>query len=462
MKKSKGISNQMDMLNGSIFDKILLFALPLAISSILQQLFNSVDVAVVGRFASSEALAAVGSNSSVISLLINLFVGISVGANVVIANYIGQGKTEKIQDAVHTVMIVSLISGVFLLVLGLMIARPILEIMGTPENVIDLAVLYLHIYFLGMPFLMIYNFGAAVLRSKGDTKRPLYCLIISGVINACLNLLFVIVFKLSVAGVAIATVIADGVSAVLIICFLMNEEETIRLRLNKLKIKKSELIKVIKIGVPAGLQGVVFSVSNVCIQTAINSFGSDAVAGSATGLNFEYFTYDIAAAFAQAAVTFTSQNYGAGNLKRCKKIFGLCMLFGIGFTEILSIIFIIWDDFFVSIYTTSAAVAVYGIIRMHHVCLLEGVTATYEVGSASLRGMGKSIEPSIITILGTVVFRMIWMVTVFKMVPTYDMLMNVYIASWIFTGGAIFVVYFLHMKKTEANAAKKTLCSTSL
>ena len=184
MKKSKGISNQMDMLNGSIFDKILLFALPLAISSILQQLFNSVDVAVVGRFASSEALAAVGSNSSVISLLINLFVGISVGANVVMANYIGQGKTEKIQDAVHTVMIVSLISGVFLLVLGLMIARPILEIMGTPENVIDLAVLYLHIYFLGMPFLMIYNFGAAVLRSKGDTKRPLYCLIISGVINA--------------------------------------------------------------------------------------------------------------------------------------------------------------------------------------------------------------------------------------------------------------------------------------
>ena len=278
MKKGKGISNQMDMLNGSIFDKILLFALPLAISSILQQLFNSVDVAVVGRFASSEALAAVGSNSSVISLLINLFVGISVGANVVIANYIGQGKTEKIQDAVHTVMIVSLISGVFLLVLGLMIARPILEIMGTPENVIDLAVLYLHIYFLGMPFLMIYNFGAAVLRSKGDTKRPLYCLIISGVINACLNLLFVIVFKLSVAGVAIATVIADGVSAVLIIYFLMNEEETIRLRLNKLKIKKSELIKVIKIGVPAGLQGVVFSVSNVCIQTAINSFGSDAVA----------------------------------------------------------------------------------------------------------------------------------------------------------------------------------------
>ena len=375
MKKSKGISNQMDMLNGSIFDKILLFALPLAISSILQQLFNSVDVAVVGRFASSEALAAVGSNSSVISLLINLFVGISVGANVVIANYIGQGKTEKIQDAVHTVMIISLISGVFLLVLGLMIARPILEIMGTPENVIDLAVLY-------MPFLMIYNFGAAVLRSKGDTKRPLYCLIISGVINACLNLLFVIVFKLSVAGVAIATVIADGVSAVLIIYFLMNEEETIRLRLNKLKIKKSELIKVIKIGVPAG---VVFSVSNVCIQTAINSFGSDAVAGSATGLNFEYFTYFTISAFVQAAVTFTSQNYGARNFKRCKKIFVYSMISSVVICGLMSAIFVVGRDFFAEIYTTDKAVLEYASIRMVHVLLFECLASSYEIGGAALR-----------------------------------------------------------------------------
>ena len=372
MKKSKGISNQMDMLNGSIFDKILLFALPLAISSILQQLFNSVDVAVVGRFASSEALAAVGSNSSVISLLINLFVGISVGANVVIANYIGQGKTEKIQDAVHTVMIVSLISGVFLLVLGLMIARPILEIMGTPENVIDLAVLYLHIYFLGMPFLMIYNFGAAVLRSKGDTKRPLYCLIISGVINACLNLLFVIVFKLSVAGVAIATVIADGVSAVLIIYFLMNEEETIRLRLNKLKIKKSELRKVIKIGVPAGL-------------------------------NFEYFTYFTISAFVQAAVTFTSQNYGARNFKRCKKIFVYSMISSVVICGLMSAIFVVWRDFFAEIYTTDKAVLEYASIRMVHVLLFECLASSYEIGGAALRGLGYSMTPAVLTVLGSCV-----------------------------------------------------------
>ena len=447
MKKSKGISNQMDMLNGSIFDKILLFALPLAISSILQQLFNSVDVAVVGRFASSEALAAVGSNSSVISLLINLFVGISVGANVVIANYIGQGKTEKIQDAVHTVMIVSLISGVFLLVLGLMIARPILEIMGTPENVIDLAVLYLHIYFLGMPFLMIYNFGAAVLRSKGDTKRPLYCLIISGVINACLNLLFVIVFKLSVAGVAIATVIADGVSAVLIIYFLMNEEETIRLRLNKLKIKKSELIKVIKIGVPAGLQGVVFSVSNVCIQTAINSFGSDAVAGSATGLNFEDFTYFTISAFVQAAVTFTSQNYGARNFKRCKKIFVYSMISSVVICGLMSAIFVVLRDFFAEIYTTDKAVLEYASIRMVHVLLFECLASSYEIGGAALRGLGYSMTPAVLTVLGSCVFRLIWIYTVFNKFRSFEMLMNVYPVSWVITGIAVLIAYAIVRKK---------------
>ena len=435
MKKSKGISNQMDMLNGSIFDKILLFALPLAISSILQQLFNS------------EALAAVGSNSSVISLLINLFVGISVGANVVIANYIGQGKTEKIQDAVHTVMIVSLISGVFLLVLGLMIARPILEIMGTPENVIDLAVLYLHIYFLGMPFLMIYNFGAAVLRSKGDTKRPLYCLIISGVINACLNLLFVIVFKLSVAGVAIATVIADGVSAVLIIYFLMNEEETIRLRLNKLKIKKSELIKVIKIGVPAGLQGVVFSVSNVCIQTAINSFGSDAVAGSATGLNFEYFTYFTISAFVQAAVTFTSQNYGARNFKRCKKIFVYSMISSVVICGLMSAIFVVWRDFFAEIYTTDKAVLEYASIRMVHVLLFECLASSYEIGGAALRGLGYSMTPAVLTVLGSCVFRLIWIYTVFNKFRSFEMLMNVYPVSWVITGIAVLIAYAIVRKK---------------
>lgn len=205
--------------------------------------------------------------------------------------------------------------------------------------------------------------------------------------------------------------------------------------------------KILIIGIPAGIQGAIFSISNVFIQSGINSFGEDAIAGSSLALNFEYFTYDIANAFAQAAVTFTSQNYGAGNFKRCRRIFWLCMLFGIGFTEILSVVFIVWKGFFVSIYTTSQAVAAYGIIRMERVCALEGLTATYEVESAAMRGMGRSLEPSVVTILGTVVFRMIWLVTIFKMVPTFEMLMNVYVASWIFTGGVLFVIYYLYSRK---------------
>lgn len=277
----------------------------------------------------------------------------------------------------------------------------------------------------------------------------MYYLFLSGIVNVILNLFLVICFHLGVAGVAIATVISNVLSAALVIINLHARQDEFQLQLHKMKINGNALKKVLVIGVPAGIQGAIFSVSNVFIQSGINSFGENAIAGSSLALNFEYFTYDIASAFAQAAVTFTSQNYGAGNLKRCKKIFWLCMLFGFIFTEILAVIFMVWDDFFVSIYTTSSAVAAYGLIRMHHVCSLEGITATYEVESAALRGMGKSVEPSIITIIGTVVFRLIWMVTIFRRIPTYEMLMNVYVASWIFTGIAIFIVYYQHMKKQE-------------
>ena len=303
------------------------------------------------------------------------------------------------------------------------------------SEAMEQALLYIRIYFVGIPFMVVCNFGSAVLRSYGDTRRPMYYLIASGVVNVILNLVLVICFHLGVAGVAIATVISNILSTALVLIHLYRRDDEFQFRFEKLHMEKAGLAKVLSIGIPAGIQGAIFSISNVFIQSGINSFGEDAIAGSSLALNFEYFTYDIASAFAQAAVTFTSQNFGAGNLKRCKKIFWLCMAFGIGFTEVLSIIFMIWDNFFVSIYTTSQAVAVYGLIRMHRVCALEGVTATYEVGSAALRGMGKSVEPSVITILGTVVFRMIWMVTIFKWFPTFDMLMNVYIASWDFYGG---------------------------
>lgn len=438
---------EMDMLNGKLSGKLILFAIPLAFSSILQQLFNSADVAVVGRFAGDTALAAVGSCVALVGIFVNLIVGLSVGPNAALATLIGQKKREEISGMLHTVITFGLILGVVLMGIGLLTARVVLELSGTPESVMNEALLYIRIYFLSIPFMTIYNFGAAALRSFGDSRRPMYYLFISGIVNVILNLILVICFHLGVAGVAIATVISNVLSAGLVMLNLHRRKDEFQFRVQKMRIDGNALRRVLVIGIPAGIQGAIFAVSNVFIQSGINSFGEDAIAGSSLALNFEYFTYDIASAFAQAAVTFTSQNYGAGNLKRCKKIFWLCMLFGIVFTEIFAIIFMIWDDFFVGIYTTSSAVAVYGLIRMHHVCSLEGLTATYEVESAALRGMGKSLEPSIITILGTVVFRLIWMVTVFRWFPTYEMLTNVYVASWIFTGGAIFIVYWWHMRK---------------
>ncbi len=443
------------MLHGGLAGKLILFAIPLAFSSILQQLFNSADVAVVGRFAGSAALAAVGSCVALVGIFVNLIVGLAVGPNAALANLIGQGQRDRISGMVHTILTFGMILGVVLMGLGFLTAKTVLEASGTPESVINEALLYIRIYFIGVPFMTIYNFGAAILRSYGDTKRPMYYLVLSGTVNVILNLVFVICFGLGVEGVAISTTISNILSTILVLVHLHGKEDEFQFRFHKMHIEWRDLKRVLMIGIPAGIQGAIFSVSNVFIQSGINSFGEDAIAGSSLALNFEYFTYDIANAFAQAAVTFTSQNFGAGNLKRCKRIFWLCMLFGMGFTEILSIVFMIWDDFFVSIYTISDVVAVYGLIRMHHVCALEGLTATYEVESAALRGMGKSLEPSIITILGTVVFRMIWLVTIFKWIPTYDMLMNVYIASWVFTGGLIFIVYILYMRKLEKQFAEK-------
>lgn len=448
-------AKEMDMLHGGLAGKLILFAIPLAFSSILQQLFNSADVAVVGRFAGSAALAAVGSCVALVGIFVNLIVGLSVGPNAALANLIGQGQRERISGMVHTILTFGIALGVVLMGLGFLTARTVLEASGTPESVINEALLYIRIYFIGVPFMTIYNFGAAILRSYGDTKRPMCYLIISGTVNVVLNLVFVIGFDLGVEGVAISTSVSNMLSTAMVLTHLYRKEDEFQFRFHKMCVIWKDLKRILMIGIPAGIQGAIFSVSNVFIQSGINTFGENAIAGSSLALNFEYFTYDIGSAFAQAAVTFTSQNFGAGNLKRCRKIFWLCLIFGVGFTEILSIIFMIWDDFFVSIYTISDAVAVYGLIRMHHVCSMEGLTATYEVESAALRGMGKSLEPSVITILGTVVFRMIWMATVFKWIPTYEMLMNVYISSWVFTGGIIFIIYILHMRKLEKEFAKK-------
>lgn len=437
----------MDMLHGSLLDKILLFALPLAASSILQQLFNSADAAVAGRFAGSQALAAVGGNAPVVSLIINLFVGMSVGANVIIANYIGQKNTKKVHEAVHTVYIMALVLGIVMMMMGQLIARPILILINTPSDVINLATLYLRIYFCGMPCVMIYNFGAAILRSVGDTKRPLYCLLISGVINVVLNVFFVVLCHLSVAGVAIATVIADTVSAGLVTWFLIRSNDIIKLNLRELTLKKEYIKKVVQIGAPAGLQGAVFSVSNVCIQAGINSFGTAAIAGSAAALNFEYFTYFSTNAFGQAAVTFVSQNYGARQFERCKKALRLSLISGMIVTAFMSIIFVAGRTPFISIYTNDSAAIQYGIVRMAIVEMFEFIACLYEIPGGALRGIGHSLLPAILTVFGSCGLRIVWIYTVFHKFHTFQVLMSVYLVTWIVTSILVLGAYTIVTKK---------------
>ena len=448
---SAGKKAGMDMTQGTIWNKILLFALPLAASSMLQQLFNSVDTAVVGRFASSEALAAVGSNGSLISLMINLFIGISLGANVVIAKYIGQKSEENVQAAVHTAIVVALISGVFVMIFGQLIAKPVLTLMGTPDDVIDLAVQYLRIYLLGMPFIMLYDFGSSILRSIGDSKRPLYSLIAAGIINTGLNLLLVIVFQMSVAGVAIATVISNLTSASIVMYILMHETSVIRIDRKQLKIVPKELKKILVIGIPAGLQGMMFSIANVCIQSAINSFGADAIAGSAAALNYEFFAYFVVNAFAQATVTFTSQNFGAKKYDRCKKIYRITMTLAVAVTIIMCGCFLLWKGFFIGIFTSEPKVAHYASVRMMRLLSFYFLIPTYEIAGSTLRGMGYSMTPAVITVFGTCVFRLAWIYTVCRKFKGFEVLMNVYPVSWVITGSLVLLSYYVIRRKVFNN-----------
>lgn len=441
------MKNEIDMLHGPLFMKIIMFTLPLAASSILQQLFNSVDVAVVGRFASSQALAAVGSNAPVISLLINLFMGVSMGANVIISNHIGQNDRRSIRDAISTVGLVAIVSGLLMMVVGILVARPILTMMDTPTDVLDMAVTYLRIFFLGIPFFMIFDFGSAILRSMGDTRRPLYILVAAGIVNTILNLVFVIIFHMGVAGVAIATSIANAVSAALIIYLLLHEKEPYRLRPKKLYIEWKELKRMLQIGVPAGLQGMVFSVSNVLLQASINGYGSDAIAGSAAALNFEYYCYFIIGAFNGAAISFTGQNYGAGLNHRVKRIFAICLFMGFVGCAALNWFFIWQEDFFLRLFTDSPAVIAFGKTRMHIALAWQSIAAFYEISGSVLRGMGKSMEPTLITVFGTCLLRIAWIFIIMPGWRGFDHLLAVYPVSWMITAVMMLGLYFWRTRK---------------
>lgn len=446
-------NNTIDMLHGPLLGKILRYAIPFAFSSILEQLFITIDVAVVGRFASSEALAAVGANTFLINLFINLFVGVSLGANVVLANHIGQNDNRLIRHAVSTTACLSLISGFSLLFLGLLLAEPMLTAMGTPSEIMGEATLFLRIYFLGSPFFMIYNFGASILRSKGDTKSPLRILVVSGVINTVLCLFFVIVCGISVAGVSTATDIAYVYSAGAVIYHLRKEKGAFRLQFNHIKIYKHECINILRVGVPAGLQGMVFSFSNIFVQSSINSFGPAAIAGASISQNFDSYCYFLLTAFCGAAVTFVGQNYGAGQFKRCKRIFWICLTGGASVCLIADALFLIFADPVLSLFTGDAKVVYYAKLRMFAVLTFQWMAASYEVPSATMRGFGHSMQPALLTIFGTCVLRLCWIFLVLPVWPGFQHLMLCYPISWAITGVLVaitFAYYWHHLLSPES------------
>lgn len=435
------VEKKMDMLaRQGLTRRLFMFALPIMASGVVQQSFNAVDVAVVGRFVGNEAVAAVGANSPVISLIINLFVGIAIGSNVVIATLLGQRDDRRVARAVATSFLLSLISGVFLLALGLGIADPVLRALGTPENIHDRAVLYLRIFSLGLPAMMVYNFVSAILRSIGDTKRPFYWLCAGGIVNVALNLLFVICFGMGVEGVAIATVVSNYVGAVGVTVVLMNESGAMQLKLSQLKIHGGELGKILRIGVPAGIQGMVFALGNAFVQSGINSFGHEAMAGSAAALNFELYCYFIISAFAQAATAFIGQNYGAGRRDNCRRIFWRCLGLGFAICLVCNVIFVSFSHSFLHLFLDSESAIAFGMERMAYVLMFQFIASSYEIAGASMRALGYSMTPTVLTIIGTCLLRVLW-VSTGNFAELKDLLI-IYPITWIATGLSVTVAYF--------------------
>lgn len=424
---------EVDMLNGPLFGKIVRYALPLIAAGILQLLFNTADMVVVGRYAGPNALGAVGATSSLINLLINVFMGLSVGANVAIAHYYGAGRHKELSRALHTSISLSLICGVILLILGQAVSAPMLRLMGTPDDILPLSVSYLKIYFLGMPVMLLYNFGAAILRAVGDTKRPLYYLFTAGVINIILNLVFVIGFNMSVKGVAWATIISQAVSAVLIVKCLIENSDPCRLELKKLCLDKGMVLRIAKVGLPAGFQGAIFSISNVLIQSSVNSFGAVAVAGNTAASNLEGFVYNSMNSFYQTSLSFTGQNTGAKKLGRVQKVLWMCAVCVTVTGLSMGLAGWYFGRPLLSIYTDDRAVIEYGLRRMAIIFPTYFLCGLMEVVVGSLRGMGFSIMPMTVSLLGACGFRILWIMTVFAADHTPEILYVSYPISWFIT-----------------------------
>ncbi len=454
IRKNRRVRYEIDMTEGPLIPKILQFSLPLVLTGILQLLYNAADVIVVGNYAGHRALAAVSSTGSLINLLVNVFMGVSVGASVVIAQSYGAGDTVRMRKAEHTAITLALFMGVGVGVLGFLLARPMLQWMDSPEDVIDGATLYVRIYFLGMPANMLYNFGAATLRAVGDTRRPLYYLMISGLVNVLLNLLLVIAFHMDVAGVAIATVISQVVSMVLVLLCLVRSHGVIKLELRECRIDKKSLLGMIRVGLPAGLQGSLFSISNVLIQSSINSFGSLVVAGNGVASNIEGFVYTAMNAQHQAAMTFASQNYGAGRNDRVRRSMWCCLgivtAIGLGMGLLIRLL----GAPLMGLYNSDPQVISYGLIRMNIILPTYFLCGLMDVMVGQLRGIGYSIMPMIVSLTGACLLRVVWIMTVFAANPTLEILYLSYPVSWGITFATHMACYLAVVKKRLPVAGK--------
>lgn len=450
---------KLDMLNGSIWNKLPVFALPIAATGILEQLFNASDIAIVGNFAQTDktaAVAAVGANSPIIGLILNLFIGIALGANVVIANAIGRDDRQTVQKAVHTSMVVSVIGGVLVAIIGELIAEPLLTVLNVPDDVLELALLYLRIYFLGMPVILLYNFEAAIFRSIGETKMPLIALTLSGILNVLLNLFFVIVLKMSVNGVATATVLANIVSAGILYIKLVKSDKYIKVEFKKLRIDGKVFAKIMQIGLPAGIQSAVFAVANIVIQGAINSLGTVVIAASSAAFNIEIIAYNVMNSFSQACTTFVGQNFGANKIDRCKKTLFLCLIEDAIASGTAILIVLITGKFLLSIFNNDPEVIEIGYTRLVIIFIAYIFSMLYEVMSGYLRGFGFSLVPAILTTVGVCVLRIIWINTVFPANRTFVTIMTAYPVSLSTTAVLIFIALIIYRpSKRFANKGKE-------
>lgn len=443
--------NEIDMTTGSIITKQIKFIIPLMFTGVLQLLYNAVDVIVVGRYAGTTALSAVGSTGALTNLIINIFIGLSIGVSVTTATYYGRKDDVNVQKTVHTGIALAIIGGIFLVVFGYIACPYLLEWMSTPDDVIVQATTYMRIIFVGMPFNLVYNFSAAILRAIGDTKRPLQYLGFSGIVNVVLNLVFVINFKMDVAGVALATIISQAISVILILRCLLNQEGSLQLTMNKIKIHKAQALQIIRIGLPAGIQSSCFSLSNVVIQSSVNGFGSIVMAGNAASASLEGFMHAATTSVTQSAITFSGQNRGAKNYDRIRKnlICGSLLVFAVAM--IFSRTFLLFDNQFIGLYTTDTAAIAIGIKRLSVCATFYFFFGLMDVTSGMLRGLGKSMGPMIISLMGICGFRMIWIFTVFAQSPTLDTLYLSYPISWISTWLVLLCYYFVTIKNINKN-----------